>query len=498
MASFGDVLNSRVIPPIIAFVNTRPITALKNGMMYVMPLTIVGALFLLLANFPVPAFTDWVHAVGLYPVFMEVYYATFNLVGLVACAGVTYSWVRAAGHEAFAAAIWGVCMMVLLMPLEVRVEGLDAPVGGVIPLTWTGSRGMVAGIVIGFFVSLIYCWFVERNITIKMPDGVPPNVANAFTALFPGFFVMSVGALVYGVFRRFGTTLMDAIYDAIQTPMQGMTDSLGGVMVMAFLIPFLWFFGVHGSSIVSGVVTPMLTANAVDNQRIVDSGLELTIENGGHIVTQQFKDNFINMTGAGITIGIVVYMLLWAKSTQFKTLGRLGGGPALFNINEPITFGTPVVMNPLLAVPFFLTPMVNAVILYLLMSLGILPLFTAVVAPWTTPPIISGLIVGGWPHAIYQAFAIVLSTAIYFPFIRKADQLAHADELASHAEHVEEAAAARRNAEEMEELEARKARMLAEIRDLEREEARLGTQMGRRRVAPIAEPEGPHGPGRPA
>ena len=89
MAAFGDVLNDRVIPPIIAFVNTRPITALKNGMMYVMPLTIVGALFLLLANFPVPVFTDWVHAVGLYPVFMEVYYATFNLVGLVACAGVT-------------------------------------------------------------------------------------------------------------------------------------------------------------------------------------------------------------------------------------------------------------------------------------------------------------------------------------------------------------------------------------------------------------------------
>lgn len=224
-------------------------------------------------------------------------------------------------------------------------------------------------------------------------------------------------------------------------PLQGLSDSIGGILAVSFLIPFLWFFGVHGSSIVSGVMSPIGLANTSANQAIVDAQGSVTMQNGGHIFTQQFLDNYINMTGAGVTIGLVVYMIFWAKSTQFKTLGRLGGGPAVFNINEPITFGTPIVMNPLLVVPFFLTPMINATLLYFAMSLGILPLFTGVIAPWTTPPILSGLIIGGWKHAVFQAILLVLSVVIYFPFARAADKLAFTSEVAAHEEHVHEAEA---------------------------------------------------------
>ena len=128
---------------------------------------------------------------------------------------------------------------------------------------------------------------------------------------------------------------------------------------------------------------------------------------------------------------LVVYMLIFAKSAQFKTLGRLGGAPALFNINEPIVFGTPIVMNPLLIVPFFLTPMLTSTLLYFAMSTGMLPLFTGVMAPWTTPPIISGLIIGGWKHALFQAFILLLSVATYYMFARKVDLMAYADEEAA-------------------------------------------------------------------
>ncbi|MFT3876061.1 MAG: PTS transporter subunit EIIC [Propioniciclava sp.] len=435
MASVGDFINEKVLPPILRFVNTKPITALKNGMMFVMPLTIVGAIFLLLANFPIPEFVAWQKTIGIYDVFMQVYTATFNLLGVVACVGITYSWVRNEGYDALPAAVWSFCAMVMLLPLHVLPKGATEPVTGVIPLDWTSSKGMLAGILIAYFVSIVYCWFLKKNITIKMPDGVPPNVATAFTSLIPGTVILTLIAVVYGLFRIFDTSMVEAIYNAIQTPLMGVSDSLAGMLIVSFTGPFLWFFGVHGSSIVAGIMTPITLSNAQANQALIDSGVELTIANGGRIVTQQFVDNYVAMTGAGITIGLVVYMLVFAKSAQFKTLGRLGGAPAAFNINEPIVFGTPIVMNPLLLVPFFLTPMITSTLLYFAMSTGILPLFAGVIAPWTTPPILSGLIVGGWKHAVFQALILVLSVAIYYPFARKADLLAYADEQAAAAEH---------------------------------------------------------------
>ena len=198
------------------------------------------------------------------------------------------------------------------------------------------------------------------------------------------------------------TTFIEFIYKMIQTPLQGMTDSLGGVIVMAFLIPFLWWFGVHGSTIVGGIMTGILLSNTSANQAIIDSGKELTIANGAHIVTQQFLDQFITTTGAGITIGLVICMLLFAKSAQSKQLGKLAIVPGMFNINEPVTFGTPIVMNPFMAIPFIVTPVLSAIIAYFAIATGLVPPFTGVLVPWTTPPVISGFLVGGWRIALLQ------------------------------------------------------------------------------------------------
>lgn len=434
MAQSMDVINDKVITPILKFVNTRPVQALKNGMMFVMPLTIVGAIFLLLANFPMESVVAWEKSVGLYEPFMQVYTATFNMLGVVACVGITYAWVRDEGFDALPAAIWAMCTLILLTPLQVLVKGVEAPVTGVIPLDWTGSKGMIGGILVAYYVSIVYCWFLKRNITIKMPDGVPPNVATAFTSLIPGTVVMIGGAIIFAIFRHFDTSMIETIYKTIQTPLQGVSDSLVGVMIISFIIPMLWFFGVHGSSIVSGVMQPIGLANMQANQQILDSGQALTVANGGHVFTQQFIDSYIGMTGSGVTIGIVIYMMFFARSAQFKTLGKLGGAPAFFNINEPILFGTPIVMNPLLAIPFFVMPMTNAVITYFALSTGLVPLFTAVTVPWTTPPILSGLLLGGWKHAVLQALLMVISFVVYYVFARKVDGMAFAEEAAAEAD----------------------------------------------------------------
>lgn len=175
----------------------------------------------------------------------------------------------------------------------------------------------------------------------------------------------------------------------------------------------------------------ILISNATANQNILDSGMALTIENGGRIVTQQFKDCVVNLSGSGATIGLVICMLFLAKSAQSKQLGKLAVVPACFNINEPVIFGTPIVMNPFMAIPFILTPVTIGVLQYFAIATGLIPLYTGVVVPWTTPPIISGFLTGGWRTALFQVVVIAISTAIYFPFFKKVDSMNYKNEQAA-------------------------------------------------------------------
>lgn len=416
-----NFLNDKVVPKIMAFVNTKAIQSLKNGLLYAMPMMMIGSIFLLIANFPYAPFTNALSKWGITPILNQANDATFAIIAIIAVIGIAYTYVKDEGYNGLPAGIIALCSFLLIQPSS--IETADGSVG-VILKGWTGGKGMIGAIICGLLVGWVYTIFMKKKITIKMPAGVPEGVANAFVALIPGAVIITGTAVIYAVFKgAFHTTPMEWIYKALQAPLQGMTDSFGGVVLMAFMIPFFWFFGIHGSTIIGdGIMGPMLLANAAENQAIIDSGLELTIANGGHIVTKQFLDQFIVMTGSGITIGLVVFMAFFAKSKQLKQIGKLGIAPSFFNVNEPVLFGTPVVLNPILAVPFMCMPILTGVIEYVALYTGLCPLYSGVVVPWTCPPIISGFLVGGWRTALLQVVILVLSFLVYLPFIRVMDK----------------------------------------------------------------------------
>lgn len=418
-----EILNEKIIPAIMAFVSLKGVVALKDGILYTMPLTIIGSVFLLLANFPIPAVVEWLASMNVIDSLNQAYGATFNIIAMVAVIGIAYRYVKNEGFDGMGAGIIALVTFILTTDSHVVTAGGEV-VSNVINKNWTAGQGMISAIIIGLVVGWVYSWFMRNDIRIKLPAGVPEGVSNAFASLIPGFVIVLGATILYGVLKiAFDTTFIEAIYSFIQTPLQGVTDSLFGVIVMGFTIPFLWFFGVHGATIVSGIMGSVLTANSLANQAILDQGLALTIENGGRIVTQQFLDQFMTVTGSGITIGIVIFLIFFAKSQQSKQLGKLAGVPGLFNINEPILFGTPVVMNPFLMVPFIGMPILSGVILYFSIATGLVPMFSGVIVPWTTPPIISGFLVGGWKMALLQAGILVLSFFVYYPFIRKIDRM---------------------------------------------------------------------------
>lgn len=426
MSNFGQKLSEKLIPGVMKFVGLKPVVALKDGIMFTLPLTLVGSVFLLLAQIPVPAINDFIASVfgaGWTDPLWQAYGSTFKIIALVATMGIAYSYAKNEGHEPLSAGVIALVVFLITTRASVTTEAGEV-VGGVISKAWTGGEGMVTAIIIGLVVGAVYSWFLGKNIKIKMPDGVPQGVANAFSALIPAAAIILGATVVYTFFNvAMNTTFIEWIYKVLQTPLQGATDSLGGALLMAFLTPFLWWFGIHGASIVGGVMGSLWLSNTAANQAILDSGMALTLDNGARIVTQQFMDQFITVTGSGLTIGLVISMLFFSKSAQSKQLGKLSISPAIFNINEPVIFGTPIVMNPFMAIPFILTPMVSAAMMYFAIASGLVAPFGGVMAPWTTPAIISGFIVGGWRAALMQIVIIVVSTLIYLPFFRRIDKM---------------------------------------------------------------------------
>lgn len=440
--SIGQKINEKVIPVVMKFVNMKGILALKDGILFTLPLTLIGSFFLLVACFPVPAVTDFfANTFGPNwnaPLF-KVQSATMNIMALVSVMSIAYTYAKNEGYEPFSAGVIALVIFILTTNNYVMFsptkDATPVSVGNVIPMDWVGGKGMVTAIIIGLLVGAGYCWFMKREIKIKMPAGVPSGVVNAFSAIIPGACMITISAVIYVFFKSvLNTTFIEWIYKIIQTPLQGLSDSPLGVIVITFTIPFLWFFGVHGATVVGGITQGLLTANTMDNAAIITSGKALTIANGAHVVTQQFLDNFVNMTGTGETIGLVLCMLFLAKSSQFKQLGKLSFIPGLFNINEPILFGVPIVMNPIMAVPFILVPVVNGLILYASIASGIIPPMGGIMPGWTTPPIFSGLLIGGWKLAVMQVILLAIATAIYLPFFKKVDSMNYASEVEAQKE----------------------------------------------------------------
>lgn len=426
MSSFKEKMSQNFMPRMMEFFSNKPMTALKDGMIYIVPLSLIGSVFLLLAQLPIPAFNNWMNSVfGIgwtIPLF-QVYHATFDIFAIVAVMAIPYIYVKNNGYEPLSAAIVGlICFVTTISNNAVSLKGVT--VENVMDKNWTGGKGLIASILIGLFVGWLYSWFLKKKITFKMPAGVPEGVAAAFTALIPGFVCVVISDVIFGLFQFVTNgTLIEWIYKVIQTPLQGATDSIWGAILIGMAIPFFWWFGVHGAALMGGVTGPLLLANTLANQELLSKTGHLTLNGGAHVVVQQFQDQFLTFGGSGLTLGLVLMMLIWGRSARSKELGKMAIVPGLFNINEPVLFGFPIVLNPFMIIPFIAAPTASAILTYICIRIGFVGPFTGVQVPWTTPAPISGFLIGGWRAALLQIVVVVMTMAIYYPFFKKQDKL---------------------------------------------------------------------------
>lgn len=412
-------------------VSTKTMTAVKDGFLLTMPITLVGSIFLLIANFPLPNWNDWMTSLmgtDWATPLNQVAGATFDILALVAVLGISYTYAKNEDVDPISTAILSLVSFLILTDSFAVAESGET-LGGVIPKGWTGGNGIITAILVAIIVAKIFAFFIKRGIRIKMPETVPPGVSNAFSAMIPGFAVMLGSMLLFILTNNFaGVSLTELIFNLLQTPIQNVSDTLPGGLFITFLMSILFWAGIHGPNIVMGIMGPILTANALDNQAIIDSGQELIAGENAKIMTVQLIDVFAKFGGQGITIGLLIAALLFAKSKQLKQISKLSLIPGLFNINEPVIYGLPIVFNPLMLVPFILVPLVAVLITYFAILVGFIAPFAAVQVPWTTPPLVSGFLLSGWQGLVTQLIIIATSTVIYYPFLMKQDKLFLSDE----------------------------------------------------------------------
>jgi len=419
MEKVQTFLENKLQPAMQKFSNNRYLQAIQNGFFGAMPVMIIGSIFLLFTNFPVPGYTDFMASIfgENWSTFFSVPHTfSLNILSLFIFFGIIKSLSDYYEVDTLGATVVSLVGYLIINPPVIAEEGAMG-----ISMSHMGSGGLFLSIISAIFALEIYRWVIERGWTIKMPESVPPSVSRSFTSLIPGFVVVIVFNLIRMLFSftQFGT-VYDFIYDILQAPLTNLGGTLPVILLIIFLDSFLWFFGIHGASVTSAALGPVTLSLSAENAEAFAAGQEIP-----NIISQQFLSVFVNIGGAGSTLGLVILCLIMAKSQRYKTLGKLAVGPGIFMINEPIMFGMPMVLNPMMFIPLIFVPLILGIITYIVMSIGLVPYTIGVNIPWTTPPIVGGYIQSGWAGAVYQIFEILLSMLLYYPFFKIEDNKAY-------------------------------------------------------------------------
>ncbi|MBB6282285.1 PTS cellobiose transporter subunit IIC [Geobacillus subterraneus] len=437
MDRFIRVLEERVMPVAGRIAEQRHLQAIRDGIILSMPLLIIGSLFLIIGFLPIPGYNEWMakwfgeHWLDklLYPVG-----ATFDIMALVVSFGVAYRLAEKYKVDALSAGAISLAAFLLATPYKVPFtpEGAKEAimVGGGIPVQWVGSKGLFVAMILAIVSTEIYRKIIQKNIVIKLPDGVPPAVARSFVALIPGSAVLVVVWIARLILEM---TPFESFHNIVSVllnkPLSVLGGSLFGAIVAVLLVQLLWSTGLHGAAIVGGVMGPIWLSLMDENRMVFQQNPNAELPN---IITAQFFDLWIYIGGSGATLALALAMMLRARSRQLKSLGRLAVAPGIFNINEPITFGMPIVMNPLLIIPFILVPIVLVIVSYVAMATGLVAKPNGVAVPWTTPFIISGYLATGGKisGSILQIVNFFIALAIYYPFLMIWDKQKTAEEQA--------------------------------------------------------------------
>ncbi|MBO1139874.1 PTS sugar transporter subunit IIC [Enterococcus avium] len=398
------------------FISSFYIQAIQDAFYGSMPFMVVGSIFLLVKDFPIPGYSDTLASIigknGLNALDTG-YSVCMGIMTLYIIIYMANSICQFKSMDRLLGISVALATFILSSPIRI-VDGTN-----MLDLSAFSSSGMFTS----FFTTILSLKILEIVVKHQKDDKfttIPPNVRKAFTSLIPIFVVVTIYIAINFVFSNTEyETLYGFFSTIIQKPFTHFAGSLPMMLLFTLLEAVLWVFGVHGSNIVLSVTQPVLIALADEN-----------LKNGAHnIINIQFYSHYMKLGGFGATIGLCILCLFFAKSKRYKEIGKISIIPSIFNINEPLIFGLPIVLNPIFAVPFIITPLIMCLVAYVATYIGLVPVTNGVIIPWNTPIIISGFLISGWQGAVLNIIQLIMCIFIGYPFFKYADTQAVKQEL---------------------------------------------------------------------
>ena len=393
-----NFVEEKLAPPLNKMANQHHLNAVKNGMMVTVPLTIIGSLFLLVPNIPI----DFIKS------FFEPYAAmittvnsvTIGIVGLVGAASVAYYFAEGYTDIKIDALITAIISVAAFLLITVNEEfGINTEL--------FGTKGLFTAIIVALLTGTIMHFFQKRNLVIHFPDTVPPLASKSFMSLIPALAVLT---LVWIVRVILGLDVNQILMNCFSLFVFAL-NTLPGFLVFMFIRSMLWSVGIHGGAVLAVADPFFLTMFGANAAAYAAGTLPPYITASGFTM-------FVFLGGGGATLPLVM-MMIRSKEKGFSTLGKLCLPASLFEINEPVVFGVPLVMNPYMMIPYTLTTLTLSAGTYLLMMLNIIGRPVANI-PWTIPPIFSHYLVtgGNIPAVIWGILSLIIAGAIYYPFFK--------------------------------------------------------------------------------
>lgn len=405
MTAFVAFFNRVVTPALTALSENTYFAAIRAGLVSLVPLTIIGGVFLIVGYFPA---AGWSAMVAPYlPVLQVPVSATFGLLSLFLAFSVGYHLADRLEQEPLGAAVTA-ALVFLLIHVEPGTGGPPA-----FRTDQLGSQGLFAAILVALACVRFQKLMTDWNIVIRLPASVPAVVYHSFVSLIPALVLV----LVFWTLRFVVGIDLNAAVHGVFAPLVLALNTLPGILACVFLITLLWSVGINGDNALDAIVAPVFLQYLAANVEAVSAGQPLPF-----VTAQGFISTFVNVGGTGATLGLTLVML-WSKEPGYRQISRMSLPTQIFQINEPIFFGFPIVLNPMLMVPYVLTALVLAAGTYGLMAAGMIgrPLVNV---PWTTPPILGHyLITGGdWRAAVWGVVSLAIAMAVYYPFARLAER----------------------------------------------------------------------------
>lgn len=442
MEKFNHIAEKSLLPIVNKLAAQRHLTALRNGMVSSIPLSILGGVSLIIAtppfnpdqsgdgNFLTRLLTIWYEwAQRNSEVLRLPFMMTMGLMGLFIAFSIAYNLAQEYNMPPLDASIVSTAVFLIVtspafsgVPIHQITESTSFDQYSELstlslPMNYLDAKGIFTAIIVSFACVEIMRILKEKNIRFKMPDGVPPAIASSFDAILPLFLCIGLfySASLVTQSLSDGKLIPTLIMTLLAPAMTGL-DSLIGICLITFLAQLFWFFGQHGASITQFVRLPFMSAYIIANATAFQNGEPLQ-----YYFTQPFWSYIIAIGGGGSTLALAILMLK-AKSVQMKQLGKLSIVPSLFNINEPLIFGTPLVLNPIMMIPFLFVPVINAISGYVFMYFGWIGK-GFVETPWTTPaPVGAALGTMDIRAGLFVLGLIVLDMVLYYPFFKVLDQ----------------------------------------------------------------------------